>query len=162
MKIHNYTWPFVGTVCCVGVLAIAAALRPEPAAMAQPEPAAVTKPPTFGDLIEGGAYTFKTDRLPKAANIDPPPAPVTSPPTPAPEPVQEPATPPAPQAPTPCEIAIRRLAFATTAPVRESILDDIEAKYEAGRINANQRFVAIRFACVKGHDRPRRGMAVKQ
>jgi hypothetical protein len=41
-------------------------------------------------------------------------------------------------------------------PTRESFLDDIEAKYEQIRVNANQRFSAIRSACVpKGH--PKRG-----
>jgi hypothetical protein len=51
---------------------------------------------------------------------------------------------------------VRRLAGATRAPVRESIFDDIEAKYELIRVNDNQRFLAIKSACVK-RDHPKRG-----
>lgn len=62
----------------------------------------------------------------------------------------------APPSPDPCEIAIRRLARTTAVPLKESIFDDVEAKYEKIRVDNNQRFLAIRGACVKG-THPKRG-----
>lgn len=148
-----YTWFFGGLVCFVGALCLLAWFRPDPSAIAAPkpettEPASDPSPaakasPSFADLVGDIAFApLKSNKIITASAV-------LDPPIPAPLATVAAAEASAPQSPSPCEITVRRLAGATRAPVRESIFDDIEAKYELIRVNDNQRFLAIKSACVK-------------
>lgn len=154
-----YTWLFGGAVAAIAVLASVAHLRPDPAAIASPtaaspvapaEAAPAPKLPSFADLLETTAFApLKSSKLSTVA--------ITDPPAPPPLATVAAAEATAPKSLDPCEVAVRKLARTTAAPIRETILDDIEAKYELIRVNANQRFSAIRSACVKVRDHPKRG-----
>lgn len=155
--------PPIFYVCAIGALAVTfiglAYFRPDPharlvtATATEPpvaEPAPVIKLPSLTELFDTGTFAPlkpKGEKLSSPAAIDPP--------IPAPLATVAAAEASAPQGPSPCEVAARRLAWSTRAPIRDSILDDIEAKYELIRVSDNQRFLAIRSACVKGH--PKRG-----
>lgn len=159
MKPISYTWLIGGALATAAVFAAFAYSSRDPSAVAAPSPALIqptleltptSKLPSFADLVEStGFIALKGPKLPPPVIAEPPPDPPPLATVAAAE-----AT--APKSPDPCEVTVRRLARTTVVPVKETIFDDIEAKYELIRVNDNQRFLAIRSACVK-RDHPRRG-----
>lgn len=156
-----YTWLFGGAICAGVLFAMLAWFRPDPSAIAAPkleatEPATEPSPPpkaspTFAELVGDIAFAPL-----KANKIAPPIRSEIDPSIPPPLATVAAAEAKAPPSPSSCETLIRRLAWTTKAPVKETIFDDIEAKYELIRVNDNQRFSAIRSACVK-RDPSKRG-----
>lgn len=128
----------------------------EPAEPVPAGPASISKFPNFNDILGDGEFAILKSKSSKLATIASAEIPPISPPSPPPLATVAAAEAKAPPDPSPCEIAVRRHAYTTKPPVRETILDDVEAKYEFIRMNSNQRFAAIRSACVKGHP-PKRG-----
>lgn len=156
----SYSFLAVGTVGALVVLALLS--RPSPDASAittaatapipAPSEASVT-PAKFPELSEifndgFGLIKPKGGRLPAVVAQEPPSEPPLA--------TVAAAEAKAPPGPSSCEIAVKRLAWVTKVPVKETIFDDIEAKYEQIRASDNQRFLAIKSACVKGSP-PKRG-----
>lgn len=156
----SYSFLAVGTVGALVVLALLSRPSPDASAITTAATAPISAPPEasvtpakFPELSEifnegFGPLKAKGGRL--AAVV------AQEPPDPPPLATVAAAEATAPKSPDPCELTVRRLARTTAVPVKQTIFDDIEAKYELIRVNDNQRFLAIRSACVK-RDHPKRG-----